>query len=116
MRSALLTLAMLAALSVAFTAPSAYATGQVTLYHLTITVTANGHTSTSAIVVPDVGGTGVITVPVSSGTLSQINGAFGTTTFAFPGSYTGTFTFSGTSFTVTLSSTDTFTLKFVLAQ
>jgi len=107
---------MLAALSVALTAPAAHATGHVTLYHLTITVSANGQTSTSTILVPDVSGTGVITVPVSSGTLSQINGAFGTTTFVFPGTYTGTFTFNGTTFTVTLSSTDSFTIQFVQAK
>src|SRR5689334_15240634 len=99
MRPFLLTLAMLAALSVALVGPSAHATS-VTFYHLTIDV--NGHSST--VIVPDASGTGVITVPVGSSTLSQIMGAFHTTTFAFPGSYQGTFTFNGNSFTVTLTS------------
>ncbi len=107
---------MLAALSVAMTAPAAHATSQVTTYHLAISVTANGQTSTSTILVPDFSGTGVISVPVSSGTLSQISSAFGTDVFAFPGTYTGTFTFFSTTFTVTLTSTDTFTLQFVLAK
>ena len=112
MKPILLTVAMLAALSVALTGPSAHAAGSVTYYHLTVSV--NGHTST--LVVPDFSGTGVITIPVGSSTLSQIQGAFGMTTFAFPGTYNGEFTFNGQTFAVVLSSADHFTLQFVQAQ
>jgi hypothetical protein len=110
----LLTLAMLAALSVAVTAPAAHAQ-QVTTDHLTVTVsfTYNGQTQTSAFTIGvPVSSSGVVTIPVSSGVMSQINAAFGTTSFAFPGAYTGSFTLDGISFTVTLTSTDTFTLTF----
>jgi hypothetical protein len=110
MRSILLALAMLAALSVTLTAPAAHATG-VTIDHLTVTVTVDGQTSTFTIGVP-VGSSGIDTIPVSSGVLTQIHAAFGTTTFVFPGSYTGTFTVDGINFTVTLQSTDTFTITF----
>ena len=111
MRSILLTLAMLAALSVAFTAPAAHATG-VTVDHLTITVSVNGQPPATFTLTIPVGSSGVDTIPVSSGVLSQINSAFGTTTFAFPGSFTGTFTAGGITFTVTLQSNDTFILTF----
>ena len=113
MKPILLTLAVLAALSVALTGPSAHATGSVTYYHLTVSV--NGHSST--LFVPNFSGTNVITIPVSSSTLSQIQGAFGgLSSFAFPGTYNGAFIFNGQAFAVVLSSTDHFTLQFVPAQ
>jgi len=107
-----LVLAVLAVMSVTATAPPARA---VTIDHLTITVTANGQTSTATFQIVDLNGAGVITVPVSSSTLSRIQSAFGTTTFAFPGSFTGTFTFGTTTLTVTISSTDNFMLIFTQA-
>ena len=103
---------MLAVMSVAVTAPMAHA---VTFHNLTVTVTVNGQTSTSTFRVVDVNSDGTVTLAVGSGLLSQIKAAFGTTTFVFPGSYTGTFTISGSTVTVTLSSTDTFTLQFTQA-
>ena len=105
-------LAFLAVMSVAATAPAAHA---VTIDHLTVTVTIAGQTATSTLRVVDVNSDGVISLPVGSFLLSQIKGAFGTTTFAFPGSFTGTFMVNGSTVTVTLSSTDTFTLIFTQA-
>jgi len=105
-------LAVLAVVSIAATAPAAQA---VTFDHLTVTVTVNGQTATSTFRVVDVNSDGVINLPVGSSLLSRIQGTFGTTTFAFPGSYTGTFTVNGSTVTVTISSTDTFTLKFTQA-
>jgi len=99
-------------MSVAATAPFAHA---VTFHNLTVTVTVNGQTSTGTFRVVDVNSDGSVSLAVGSGLLSQIKGAFGTTTFAFPGSYTGTFTVNGSTVTVTLSSTDTFTLQFTQA-
>jgi hypothetical protein len=107
------TLAMLAVMSVGLTAPMAHAT---TFHNITVTVTANGQTSTSTFRVIDNSNNGVINVPVGSGMLSQIKGAFGTTTFVFPGSYAGTFTAFGSTATVVLSSTDQFTLAFTQAS
>ena len=101
---------LVAALSFAVAAPLAHS---VTYDTVKVTVTANGQTSTSTLRVPDVYGTGVVTIPVSSQTLAQIQGAFGTTTFAFPGTYTGTFTENGQTVHVTISSADTFTVKYV---
>jgi hypothetical protein len=103
---------MLAVMSVAVTAPAARA---VTFYNLSVTVTVNGHTSTGTFRVVDVDSDGVVNLAVGSGLLSQVKSVFGTTTFAFPGSYTGTFTINGSPVTLTLSSTDTFTLKLTLA-
>jgi outer membrane receptor protein involved in Fe transport len=102
---------MLATLSVALTAPAAHSTG-VTVDHLTITVTVSGQPPATFTIAVPVSSSGVVTIPVGSGVLSQIKSAFGTTSFVFPGSYTGSFTIDGISFTVTLKSTDTFTLTF----
>ena len=107
-----LVLAVLAVAAIASTAPPARA---VTIDHLTITITVNGQTSTATVPIVDLNGAGVINVPVSSSTLSRIQGAFGTATFAFPGSYTGTFTFGTTTLTVTISSQDNFMLVFTQA-
>lgn len=112
MKLLLPTLAMLAVMSVAVTAPLAHA---VTFFNLSVTVTVDGHTSTGTFRVVDVNNDGMVTLAVGSGLLSQIQGAFGTTTFAFPGSFTGTFTVNGSTVTVTLSSTDMFTLQFTQA-
>ena len=103
---------MLAVMSVAATAPAAHA---VTIDHLTVTTTIAGQTATSTLRVVDVNSDGVISLAVGSFLLSQIKGAFGTTTFAFPGSFTGTFMVNGSTVTVTLSSTDTYTLIFTQA-
>ncbi len=106
-------IALLAVMAVTVSAPAVQA---VTFYSLTVVVTVDGHTSTSTFRVVDVNDDGVVDLRVSSGLLSRIQGAFGTTTFAFPGSYTGTFTINGSTVTVTLSSSDLFTLKFTLAS
>jgi hypothetical protein len=103
---------MLAVVGVAVTAPMGHA---VTFHNLTVTVTVNGQTSTATFRVVDVNSDGTVSLAVGSALLSQINDAFGTTTFAFPGSFTGTFTVNGSTVTVTLSSTDTFILQFTLA-
>ena len=109
-------LALLAVMSIAATAQAAHATtGPVTLHSLTVTTTINGQTFTTTLKVVDTNSDGVISLAVGSGLLSRIQGAFGTTTFAFPGSFTGTFTVNGSKVTVTLSSTDTFTLIFTQA-
>lgn len=104
-------IAMLAVMSFAVSAPVVQA---VTLDSLTVTVTIFGHSSTSTFKVVDVDSDGVVDLAVGSGLLSRIQGAFGTTTFAFPGTFTGTFTINGSTVTVTLHSIDTFTLKFTL--
>jgi len=100
---------MLAVMSVAAYAPAAHA---ATFYNLSVTVTSGTQSSTGIFRVVDVNSDGIISVPVGSTFLSQIQSAFGTTTFAFPGSYTGTFTVNGFTFTVTVKSSDTFTLVF----
>jgi len=100
---------MLAVVSVAAYAPAVHA---ATFYNLSVTVTFGTQSSTAAFKVVDVNSDGIITVPVGSTLLSQIQSAFGTTTFAFPGSYTGSFTVNGFTFTVTLQSADTFTIDF----
>ena len=105
---------MLAVMTVSVSAPAARA---VTMFSLTVTLKVSGQTATSTFRVIDVDNDGVVDLAVGSTLLSDIHSAFGTTTFAFPGSFTGTFTINGTTMTVTvtLSSTDMFVLKFTLA-
>ena len=103
---------MLAVMAVSVSAPAARA---VTFYSLTVKVTVSGQSSTSTFRVVDVDSDGVVDLAVGSALLANIQGTFGTTTFAFPGSYTGSFTINGFTVTVTLSSTDMYTLKFTLA-
>ncbi len=105
---------MLTVLAAGFGAPSASA---VTVYSLNVTVTVDGQTATTTLKAVDSNDDGVIQLDVSDSTLGQIQGAFGTGEFVFPGSYTGTFdaTFHGRTVTttVTLQSDDTFILRFV---
>ena len=100
---------MLAVMSVGAYAPAAHA---VTIDHLTVTVTSGTQSSTGTFRVVDLNSDGIITVPVGNTLLSQINSAFGTTTFSFPGSSTGTFMANGSTFTVTIQSSDAFMLIF----
>jgi hypothetical protein len=105
---------MLAVMSVAASAPAVHAT--TTTFKLSVTIAIPGQTPQTFILpIVSVNGNNVFTIPVGSALLSQIQSAFKTTTFAFPGSFTGTFTVSGFTFTVTLESTDTFTLIFTQA-
>ena len=104
---------MLAVMAVSVSAPAARA---VTFFSLTVTVTISGQSATSTFRVVDVDNDGVVDLAVGSALLSNIQGAFGTTTFAFPGTFTGTFTIIGSmTVTVTLHSTDMYVLKFTAA-
>jgi aerobic-type carbon monoxide dehydrogenase small subunit (CoxS/CutS family) len=106
-------LAMLAVMSVAASAPAVHA---VTTFKLSVTVAIPGQTpQTFTVPIVSANGNNVFTIAVGSALLSQIQSAFKHTTFAFPGSYTGTFIASGFTFTVTLESQDTFTLIFTQA-
>jgi len=114
MKPILLMLATFAALSVVFTAPAA---ATIPVYHLTVTVTVDGHSFATQVGVPNPKGLSVINVPVPSALLTDISNAFGTTTLVFPGSATGHFTLLGVPFTVAISDlTDSFTLQFVQAK
>jgi hypothetical protein len=100
-------IALLAVVAATVIAPSVHA---VTTYNLTLTLKFNGQTQgpvTFRIV--DTSGSGVVTVRVGCSTLSTIRTAFGTTTFDFPDTYTGTF--SGV--TAIISSHDSFVLTYV---
>ncbi len=96
------------AMFLAVLAPSAYA---MTMYTLTVSTTVNGHTVTNTYRVTDTDNDGTLDLTVSSVVLSEIKSAFGTTTFTFPGSYSGTFTVNGVSGTITLSSPDTYVIE-----
>ncbi len=105
---------MLTVLASGLGVPSASA---VTVYSLTVTASVDGQTATSTLKAVDFNDDGVIQLDVSDSTLGQIQAAFGTSEFVFPGTYTGTstFTFHGRTITttVTLQSDDTFILRFV---
>jgi hypothetical protein len=111
MQSRLLVAAIFTVLSIAATVPAAYAAP--IFDHLNITVSIDGHSATATLILVDQSGSGVIKVTLSPTTLSQIMGAFGTTTFAFPGHYTGTFHLNTSTIAVTLQSSDMYILKFV---
>ena len=96
--------AMLAGVAVAMIAPSARA---LTVYSLTTSITYTGQTYTATYKVIDVNDDGIVTLRTSCPVRDQINTAFGTTTFAFPGSYLGTFR----GYSVTLSSSDMYVLQ-----
>lgn len=85
----------------------------VTINNLTVTITVNGLGGTSVFRVTDINDDGVVTLNVADQLVSQIQAAFGTSTFAFPGSYTATFQVDGQTLTAALSSSDTFILEFV---
>src|SRR5438445_13573201 len=100
---------MLAVMSVAAYAPAAHA---ATFYNLSVTVTAGTQSSTGTFRIVDVNSDGIISVTVVRTFLFQIQTAFGTTTFALLGSYSGTFTANGFTFIVTLETANTFPLVF----
>ncbi len=117
MKSKLAALALLVMMSVAVGIPAVQATPiidqlKVTIAVKTPTTTTSG---TAVIAAADVNGDGLVTVTVSPSLLAQIKGGFGATSFAFPGTFTGTFKIESITTTVTLQSTDHFTLKFVSA-
>ncbi|SRR5258708_4189438 len=103
-------LAMLAVMSIAASAPAVHA---ATTFKLSVTIAIPGQTpQTFTLPIVSESGNNVFSIAVGSALLSQIQSAFKTTTFAFPGSYTGTFAIAGFTFTVTLESVDSFTLIF----
>jgi len=100
-------IALLAVVMATVIAPSVHA---LTTYSLTLTLQFNGQTQGPITFrIADPSGSGVITVRVGCSTLSTIRTAFGTTTFDFPDTYTGTFN----GVTATISSADSFVLTYV---
>lgn len=113
MKTGLVAIALLAMMGVAVFAPVVRAAP--ILHELNVTITTNGRSSTATLLLADVDGDGLVTATVSPMTLSQIEGAFGTTTFNFPGSFKGTFHVGTFTIALTLQSDDVFVLKFVSA-
>lgn len=100
---------MLAVLAVAVAVPAI----AVTINRLTVTITVDGFAGTGVFRVTDINDDGVVTLDVADQLVSQIQAAFGTSYFAFPGQYMASFEVDGKVLTATLQSSETFILNFV---